>query len=339
MSETTNSEALFEAFLNERDDRAWSEIVESLLPSVHEVDRAATRIWFYFYPLTLRRALLDLEESKWQTEYHEQMARDLAIQGSPSLGDHIDTSHRFLYGHRYWPEVKAGVIKHASSRVATLDLAQQIRDVASQVAESLRVDRSLTIGITAIAFMTLQQVGANAFKALEGKVSLDARVRARSPEQILKARARDDSQGLLGFLRGDRKEYTVTFDENDSASRFNLISSQHLTTAAAADKRPYHLRDSRCTVNEGPIPVQCRAASCGTCWVGVLGGGEKLSPVSPLERKAMKKFGYIDTDEKNPIIRLSCQSQAFGAVSIVMPPWNGVLGKLFREKEEANAGD
>ncbi len=339
MSETTNSEALFEAFLNERDDRAWSEIVESLLPFVHEVDQSATRIWFYFYPLTLRRALLDLEDSKWQQEHYEQKARDLAIQGSPWLGDHIDTSHRFLYGHRYWPEVKAAVIKHASSNVTTLDLAQQIRDVASRVAEKPGVDRSLTIGITAVAFMTLQQVGAKAFKSSAGKVDLDARIRSRSPEQILKARARDDSQGLLGFLRGDRKEYTVTFDENDAASRFNLIISQHLTTAAAADKRPYHLSDSRCTINEGPIPVQCRAASCGTCWVGVLGGAEKLSPVSPLERRAMKKFGYIDTEEKNPLIRLSCQSQAFGAVSIVLPPWNGVLGKSYREKEEANAGD
>jgi hypothetical protein len=55
----------------------------------------------------------------------------------------------------------------------------------------------------------------------------------------------------------------------------------------------------------------------------------------------MKKFGYIATEEANPIIRLSCQSQAFGAVSIVIPAWNGVLGKLYREKEEAqsSAGD
>ncbi|HEY7543601.1 MAG TPA: hypothetical protein VID27_01905, partial [Blastocatellia bacterium] len=287
MSETANNESLFEAFLSERDDRAWSEIIESLSPSIHEVDRNATRIWFYFYPLTLRRALLDLEDAKSQPEHYRQMARDLAIQGSPWIGDHVDTSHRFLYGHRYWPQVKAAVSNHASSAVTSLDLAKQIRDVAKAVAHRLAVDPSLTIGITAVAFMTLQQVGAKAFKEWPGKVDLDPKIISRSPDQILKARARDDSQGLLGFLRGDRKEYTVTFDENDRASRFKLIRSQHLTTAAAADKRPYHLRDSRCTINEGPIPVQCRSASCGTCWVGVLGGAEKLSEVSPLERRAM----------------------------------------------------
>jgi ferredoxin len=338
MSETTNSESLFEAFLNQHDDRAWNQIIASLLPAIHEVDRAATRIWFYFYPLALRRALLDLEDVKWQPEYYGQKARELAIQGSPWLGDHIDTSHRFLYGHRYWPQVKEAVIHHASSNVTTLDLARQIREVANGLAEKLGIDSSLAAGITAVAFMTLQQTGAKAFREWPGKIDLDRKILSRSPDQILKARERDDSQGLFGFLRGDRKEYTVTFDETSEDSRFKLIHSQHLTTAAAADKRPYHLRDSRCTVNEGPIPVQCRSASCGTCWVGILGGAEKLSPVSQIERRAMKKFGYIETEETNPVIRLACQSQAFGAVSIVIPPWNGILGKVVREKEEANAG-
>src|SRR6266511_440255 len=37
---------------------------------------------------------------------------------------------------------------------------------------------------------------------------------------------------------------------------------------------------------EGPIPVECRSASCGTCWVGVLGGAEKLSDVAARDQIA-----------------------------------------------------
>jgi ferredoxin len=150
----------------------------------------------------------------------------------------------------------------------------------------------------------------------------------KTPEQILNERARDDKQGLLSFLK-PYKIFTVTFDENDPEARFKLISTQHITTAAAQDKREYHSREPRCIVGEGPIPVECRSASCGTCWVGVLGGAEKLSEVLELEGRRMKEFGYIDTEEPKPLIRLACQAQAFGAVSIVIPPWNGVFGKFF----------
>lgn len=40
----------------------------------------------------------------------------------------------------------------------------------------------------------------------------------------------------------------------------------------------------------------------------------------------MKVFGYTDTQEPNPLVRLACQARAFGAVSIVIPPWNGMFG-------------
>jgi ferredoxin len=326
-----NSESLFEAFLSQHDQKDWSRIIDDLLPSIHEIDRNATRIWFHFYPLALARAFRSAEDP-------QALARELVIQGSHLLCDRIDTSHRFLYGHRYWPDVKAAVIEHAAS-TASIDLAQQIHEVSQKVAKKIGIDESLTVGITAVAFMTLQQVGADDFRAWPGKLDLEQKIRARSPAQILRERARDDSQGLFGFLRGERKEFTITFDENDERAKFKLINSQHLTTAAAADHRPYHLRDPRCTINEGPIPVQCRSASCGTCWIGVLAGAEKLSPVGGLEGRAMKKFGYIDTSEKNPMIRLACQSQASGAVSIVIPPWNGVFGKLLRGQDESAAED
>ena len=72
----------------------------------------------------------------------------------------------------------------------------------------------------------------------------------------------------------------------------------------------------------------------------MLGGAEKLSDVSVLEARQLKEFGYLDNDgESKPLIRLACLAQAFGAVSIVIPPWNGVFGKHIREgrMQEAQA--
>ena len=317
--------SLFEAFLNRYDALAWDGIVRSLLPYIHEVDRTATRIWLAFFPLALARAF-DLADDP------DGLAKKLLIQGRYGLKEHIDSSHEFLYGHRYWPDVKQAVSEYAASAKApaSLDLALQIRELASKVANKIDVDESLLVGITAIAFLTLQQVGWAAFNASPGAIKIDRSRAARSPEQVLKARARNDSQGLFGSLLGLEKKYKITFNENDKDATFVLINGQHLTTAAAEDKRDYVSRDPRCTVNEGPIPVQCRSASCGTCWVGVLAGAEELSAVLPLERRRMREFGYIDTEEERPLIRLACQSQASNAVTIVIPPWNGVFGKFLR---------
>jgi uncharacterized 2Fe-2S/4Fe-4S cluster protein (DUF4445 family) len=41
----------------------------------------------------------------------------------------------------------------------------------------------------------------------------------------------------------------------------------------------------------------------------------------------MKIHGYRQGDDAKPILRLACQAKAYGAVSIVIPPWNGVFGK------------
>ena len=123
-----------------------------------------------------------------------------------------------------------------------------------------------------------------------------------------------------------KKRWTVTFDENEPNAKFTAIQGQEIASAAQSDKRDYRSRDPRCTPGEGPIPVECRAASCGTCWVGVLAGAEKLTPVvSRDEGRRMKVFGYINTAEERPIIRLACQASTSGAVSILIPPWNGVF--------------
>ena len=329
-----NIETVFENFLQQHDETAWARALENLLPTIHEVDRNATAIWFAFFPVELARALE-------QTDEPQLLAQKLLLQGKYALADQIDSAHVFLYGHRYWLEVKQAVVAHtARFTEATRDarLTDQIREVAREVWTQKKVDESLLTGITAIALMTLQQVGLEAFAAASGEVQLDGRSARKSPEKVLQERAKDDGQGLFGgFLRTTDKRWTVVWNERDPTARFQMIHHQEIASAAATDKRDWSQIDPRCTIDEGPIPVQCRSASCGTCWVGVLGGAEKLTEVSPRERKAMQLFGYIDTDDPKPIIRLSCQAQGEGAISLVVPSWNGVFGKYLRQLKDSEA--
>ena len=339
-----NTETSFEKFLAEHDEEAWSAALTTLLRAIHEVDRNATQIWFAFYPLQLFRALQ-------QAEDRDKLAQQLLLQGDYELKNQIDTSHSFLYGHRFWPEVKRAVEQHADewhrlqsvseltpTKVDATSLADQILTVARGVARTLNQDESLLVGITAIAFMTMQQAGMAAFKAAPGTIKIDQKKGKKSIDQILRDRAKDDSQGLLGFLKTVNKQWTITWDENDAGAKYKLREGQDLAWGAAEDQpRDWRAIDPRRI--EGPIPVECRSASCGTCWVGVLGGAEKLSDVAVREGKKIKEFGYIDTAEPKPLIRLACQAQAQGAVSIVIPPWNGQFGKylagLKRSEETA----
>lgn len=297
----------------------WASAVDTLSASGHVIDRNATTIWFAFFPLGLHVTMAAAEDEA-------ATARQLRLQGRWRLVDQIDTSHRFLFAHRFWPQAKLAVQNATGPFPDALPaLVTMMADAASRTA---RLDREFLLGISAVALMTLRQVGPDALAAAPGGVHLPEPVRALSAHQVLKARARDDSQGALGFLRGHRKQWSVTFDETEPGASFPLINGQEIASGAKEDQRDHRSRDPRCTPNEGPIPVECRAASCGTCWVGVLGGAEKLSPVNERdERKRMLVFGYTDTTEERPIIRLACQAKAFGAVSVVIPPWNGFLSK------------
>ncbi len=243
------------------------------------------------------------------------------------LADQVDISHRFFFAHRYWPQVKSAV--HGISGPGPQDLSALTTAVADAAARTARVDREFLLGLAAAGLMTLRQAGPDAF-AGPGRVHLTDRARAVSPRQLLKRRAHDDWQGPFGFARGLKKRWTITFDENDPASTFTAIHDQELASAAQSDKRDHRERDGRCTPGEGPIPVECRAASCGTCWVGVIAGAEKLSAVVPNdEGRRMKVFGYLDSAEERPIIRLACQARTTGAVTIVIPPWNGIIASCF----------
>ena len=327
-----NNETAFEKFLNQQNDESWSAALATLLRSIHEVDRNATQIWFAFYPLPLFQALNHAED-------REKLVQQLLLQGDYDLKDQIDTSHRFLYGHRFWPQVKRAIEAHADAFNETdrAGLADQVLAVAHAAAQQTKAHESLLAGITAVGFMTLRQTGLPSFKSAAGAASLDKKLASKSAERVQRERAKDDSRGLFGFLKTINNEWTVTWDENDRGAKYKLREGQDLAWGAADDRsRDWTTIDPRRT--EGPIPVECRAASCGTCWVGVLGGAEKLSDVAAREGKKIKEFGYVDTAEPKPLIRLACQAQANGAVSIVIPPWNGQFGKHLKSlKPEAAA--
>jgi ferredoxin len=320
---SSNAETPVLGFLEGLDSKDWTAAVQELLPAIHEVEKNATQIWFSFFPLDL---FLALEKS----EDPVKLASELLMEGNYYLRYQIDSSHTFLYGHRYWPEVKTAIQEFASSGRVDTGLATAIRKVAADVAAKRKVGVDLTIGITAAGFMTLRHVGLDAFTAAPGKVQLEGRYLKRRPEDILNDRAKDDGQGLLGFLKTINKTWTVVFDEKDPKSRYKAFNLQEIASGAAdEDAQKWRSRDPRCI--DGPIPVQCRSAACGTCWVGVLGGSEKLSDVQErLEGNNIKRFGYIDTDEPRPLIRLACQARTTGAISVVIPPWNGVFGKYLK---------
>lgn len=320
----------FEQFLSRQSEEAWAATLTTLLRSIHEVDKNATQIWFAFYPLSLFTALQQAGDK-------DELAKQLLMKGHHDLKDQVDSSHTFIYGHRYWPQVKKAVEAFAEAADAgkQAQLSDQILVVARETAAIVNVDPSLLIGITAVAFMTIQQAGLAAFKNAPGAMLLDKKRAKKSPEQVLSDRAKDDSQGLFGFLKTIDKKWTVTYDENDAAAKYKMNHDQDMAWGAS-DDRTRNWREIDPRRPEGPIPVECRSASCGTCWVGVLGGAEKLSDVAVREGKKIKEFGYIDTTEPKPLIRLACQAKTYGAVSIVIPPWNGVFGKYLKSRHETN---
>jgi ferredoxin len=169
--------------------------------------------------------------------------------------------------------------------------------------------------------MNQLQAGSEAFNSGEGKSLIDAKQAKKSAKQVLADRTKGDSQGLFGFLKTVDKQFTVTYNENLGQS-FKAYLLQDLTAASAKCNVQ---TDERCI--EGPIPVECTSAACGTCWVGVVAGKDNLSAVTPLESKAIKTFGYKAGDDSKPSIRLACQAKAEGAVTIAIPSWNGVFGK------------
>ena len=321
---TSNS---FESYLDGFSESDWLAAVESIAADIHEVDRNATRIWFRFFPLELFRHLHSVEDLQAEL-------KRLAIQGRYELKDQVDSSHHFLYGHRYWPQVKLAIEAEAEHFAAGDEgLAAVIRRIAGSAASAAKTKPALTLGITAVGLMTLVQAGLGIFKAADGKIGKPQGLMNNSPDKIVSERSKDDSQGLLGFLKTIDKQFTVSYQTPTYEGKFRIINDEEIASASAKDQsRDWKAQDERCW--EGVVPVECRSAACGTCWVGVLGGEEKLSEVARLERKQTQLFGYHQPEEAKPYLRLACQAKAYGNVTIVIPPWNGVFGREIYGVEE-----
>jgi ferredoxin len=311
-----------ESFLHQHDDAAWLQVIEKLLPAIHPVDQRGVRIWFAFYPLTLKAALESAAEP-------EKMVTDLILKGKYRLADQVDSSAEFLYGHRYWPAVKTAIAEYATTFKAASgrSLADIAGEIAALVAAKTGADKSLLTGMAAVGLMTLQHVGLD---LMQRPAQVRNIAKSVSPEKVLWDRVTDDRPGLFGFLRSVDQRFTVTFNESDPEAKFAATNTQDVAMAAAADKRPHHLRDARCREGEGVIPVECRTAACGTCWVGVLSDASKVSAPNAREIEKMNEvFCYPGfTDKADSPIRLACQMRCHGNVSIVIPPWNGLLRKL-----------
>ena len=112
----------FMDFLDRLGQDDWWSAVNNLAPLIHEVDRDATKIWFYFWPLWVRNMLQDAEANP-------QLLEELEFKGVARLEQQIDSSHAFVYGHRYWPQVKMAISERASSQAAveSRDLVDEVR--------------------------------------------------------------------------------------------------------------------------------------------------------------------------------------------------------------------
>jgi ferredoxin len=291
-------------------DSDWPSAIGELAGAMHPVDRDACLIWLQFFPLGLYELLQTTPDRAILEQFYQ-------FRGSYRLADVADTSHHFLYGHRYWPAIKQAL----SETARELTLAETIRAVAAKVQAPLE----LTLPITAIGVMTLRQTGPAFLQK-----PYEPPIYTRTAEEVIQLRSTGSKKGWLF-----RSKPRVTMNERQPDGWFPLIAGQHITTAAELDKRPHHETNVRCSVGNGPIPVDCRSGTCGTCWVGILGGRERLTPVDDFERKRMDYFGYWESpfhnaNEARPLIRLACQSIASGSCSIVIPWWNGVWGKSRR---------
>jgi hypothetical protein len=72
--------------------------------------------------------------------------------------------------------------------------------------------------------------------------------------------------------------------------------------------------------------------------VGVLSDASKISPPNDREINRWRYFGYEGfTGKDDSPIRLACQIKASGNVSLVVAPWNGMIGKLDEKEKSASA--
>ena len=215
---------------------------------MHPVDRAATRIWFQVFPLALADAMARPDAA--------DLARRMALAGRWRLADQIDTSHHFLFGHRFWPLRQGGPCSTTPMhrpRPAVSTSARRCTRRRHGPRRRRARPRIWSLGITAVGLRTLQQVGAAAMAA--GPLTAEARglLDGLTADAVLARRRRPAGQGVLNVLRGARKQWTVTFDEQRAGAP---LSAGPL---AARD----HRRGARRTGLPEPRPALLRGPDSG----------------------------------------------------------------------------
>lgn len=306
---------VFESYLNRLDEGDWAESLVRILPRIHPVDNQAIRIWFAFWPLKLRLALDGSPDPA-------RVFKEFQLDGNPRLEEQIDASVGFLFGSAFWTEVKQAVVAHAEecSEPQETSLDAHVLELAGRLAARLQVEQSLLTGIVAVGVMVLRQVGLSSLEACAREPSPNGG--PRTAAEVLKLRRGRGWKSLIW----KSKKYRVAFDESVPESCYEALDGQDLSMASGSDPRDFRESDPRRVA--GPVPVQCRSGACGYCWIGVLAGAENLSEMTSFEKRRLEYFGYAPPAEiarKHPAVRLACQSKCYGDVSIVVPPWNGVL--------------
>jgi len=316
------------SFLEAQSQDAWLRALDELGPSIHPVDREATRIWFAFWPLELHDALAGSPDPPDPPD-PKQVARLMDLEGNWRLEEQIDSSVNFLYGAHFWARVKNAVV--AEAEATTDSLAATIRSIAQKAASPERVDPSLVLGITAVGLMTLRQVGLERFER-----SKDTRAASpllpQDPAKVLARRERKSADGLFTFLKGVNRKWDVRWEEKRTDGVFRAINGQDIAMAGGDTGADYRHLDYRRPA--GPVPVECRVGSCGYCWIGLLAGRENLTPMTSFERERLRYFGYDAVngrEDTHPLIRLACQSQCQGDVTLTISPWNGELDRRHDE--------
>jgi ferredoxin len=251
------------------------------------------------------------------------------LEGNWRLEEQVDSSVSFLYGAHHWARVKSSVLAEADATSGSL--AATIRSIAQKVSAAERVDPSLVLGIAAVGLMMLRQVGFEPFeRARDAKATPP--LLPKDPARVVARRERKSADGLFTFLKGVNRKWDVRWDEKREDGVIRAINGQDIAMAGDATGTDYRHLDYRRPA--GPIPVECRVGSCGYCWIGVLAGRENLTPITAFERERLRYFGY-DTvnspDDPNPLIRLACQSQCQGDVTLTISAWNGELHRRHDE--------
>ena len=251
----------------------WAGAVDTLAAAIHPIDRDATRVWCAFFP------------------------------AGPPAGD-IDTSHLFLYGHRYWPQVKRAILAAAEDTSWPAVLPDVIAGIADRATRTTQVDRDQLLGITTASLVTLGYAGMDAFTVSAGTVQLPRRVHVKSIRQIRRARAgRGQIRRMLASLAG-RRRFRMTFSEASPAASFDVVEGETITSGMPAGMRA------------------CASPCSGACVIGVLAGTENLSPLEAQEESLLKAsaWGHPASVDGRPLIRLACHARPSGDVSFVIRP-------------------